>query len=336
MSRRIEVVVTIAVAVTVAALVAGPAEARAAGGGPPLPALECGTLPAGDVRLTADLTCAVPFTVIDPYGFALPWDDRAWDKLITIDLGGHTLDISAISSPCLALYWTPERCGILGPYRIINGTVVGNLGSVAQLDRVVVHGVVYLGSSQGRFEIYRESKVRKSTIVDGFLRVGRMATIQGNVLVRSWIDQSLHQTAMADLRILDNVVLASPREGIAFAPCCVRNDIGGAVARNLVIGSRGPGILVWASPYLAATEVRDNIAWANDGNGIDIRLSDFGPGNPSTSGPLTVSGNLAIANAGHGVVADGSETERRALTDGGGNRALGNALEPGCIGLVCA
>jgi hypothetical protein len=48
-----------------------------------------------------------------------------------------------------------------------------------------------------------------------------------------------------------------------------------------------------------------------------------------------VSRYLAIASSGHGIVADGSETERRALIDGGDNRAFGNATDPPCIGVVC-
>lgn len=332
--RTTLIAVVVLVAVNVGTV---PASARPERRRPPPPALECGTLPAGDVRLTGDLTCTEPFVVLDRSGYERPWDDRAWDQLITIDLGGHALDISAIQVPCLAGYRTREKCGILGPYRIINGTIIGNLGSVAQLENAVVHGVVYLGSTQGPYDIYADNHITGSWIVDGFIRVGFDATIQRNVLLRSMIDQDLHQVAMRDLRILDNIVVSSPEVGIDIAPTEIPNDIGGVVARNIVIGSRGPGFRFWAtSEHFAPIEVRDNIAWANDGDGFFSQLFSYGVDPYPRGGPLTVSGNLAVANAGHGINITEVVPERAIVVDGGGNRAIANRAEPACIGVVCS
>jgi hypothetical protein len=337
MGRRVALIVVVVLAATLVA--SGPVAARPdrPWRAPPLPALECGTLPAGDVRLTDDLTCTEPFTTESPWGGGrIPWDDAAWDQLITIDLGGHTLDISAIRVACLTNYWTPDRCGILGPYRFVNGTIIGNLGSVAQLERVVVMGLVYLGSTHGPYAIYEDTHITRSTIVDGLIRLGFNATIQGNVLLRTTIDQHAHQVTMRDLRILDNLVVASPTHGIQVMPTEVGNDMAGIVARNLVIGSHGAGILLWSSePYLGPMEVRDNIVWGNDGHGIDVRLWRFRPDGPAFGGPLTIGGNLAVGNTGQGIAVDQVTPDPSIVVDAGGNRAVANAVEPACSVVTC-
>lgn len=323
--------------------VGGTTEARGRPADPPLPTLECGTLPDHDVRLTADLTCTVPFTTTwQPGDVRVPWVPYYWEQRPTIDLGGHTLDITEIAVTCHPS--APRAvifCGIVGPYRYVNGTVRGSVGNAASFDQVNVHGNVFLGYTAGAAPT-GDASMRRSAVVDGFVRVGSKATIERSRFVRARVD-TLNNESGVVLDVHDNVFADSPGPAAVHVvvSVLVRTDISATVEHNLIVGSEGAGVRVdgqeWA---LGPVDVERNLVLRSGGDGIVVRIPAFGfpPGTeppPLEGGPVVLSGNLAVANAGHGIVVDLGDPTRSFIVDGGGNRAFANALDPPCIGIVC-
>jgi hypothetical protein len=89
------------------------------------------------------------------------------------------------------------------------------------------------------------------------------------------------------------------------------------IERNFVQGNGSDGIFVAARQ----TPVARNHAHRNAGNGIAFQEPSEGS---------VVTRNSANHNEGHGI--DGVA----GIVDGGRNRAIGNALSPQCVEVVCS
>jgi hypothetical protein len=104
----------------------------------------------------------------------------------------------------------------------------------------------------------------------------------------------------------------------------------GSFSHNIVVGG---GISLSSEdfePYGAT--ITDNIVVGSPESGIGI-------GSPTAprvraSVPVTLTGNLAIANAGHGIDAESGGNNPQ-IIDGGHNRAFLNRTNPQCIGVAC-
>ncbi len=128
------------------------------------------------------------------------------------------------------------------------------------------------------------------------------ASVAGNVFARH-AEVAVRVTGAADPRV---------------------TGVGGEVARNWILAGRGVGVEVDAPELSAALalSVNGNVAAFNSSDGIRAR----GPAE-ALAGAVVVR-NHVLANGGHGIDAPG-------VTDGGGNAAILNRLQPQCIGVVC-
>lgn len=285
------------------------------------PTLVCGELPTEDVVLRADLECPTPFHFGPD------------DEPVTIDLRGHTLTVPGDAGRCLA----PGPCGaVAGAAAVRNGTVVGTLSDIGEISRVVVLGdvEVRLGFSGAG----GPASVRRSIVLGGMVRVwGSSVSVTDNV-IRGGIDLVSTNSAIRDVHIEANWVGHSPRAGIAVTPQLGNfpGDVDGVIRRNIVWGSDGPGIDLGGGLWnLGPLEIEDNLLVGNGGSGFES--STDAPGPPAVAGgPVTVRGNTALFNRGHGIDARWmAGIDGTGIVDGGGNRAALNALDPPCIGVVC-
>lgn len=338
MVRRTVVVMVVLVVLAGTGGVTAAAASEDAPQGQPaaVPPLECGTIPDHDVRLTADLTCTEPFTMpgSEPPQFYVPPD---WELRPTIDLAGHTLDISAIAIRCHP--GAPSLlfpCGMVGPFRFVNGTIRGNIGNVFLLDQVMVHGVVWLGfTAQGVSLV--GATMQRSGIVDGVVHVGSEVTIERSGFFRSSVDNALNEAAVR-LTLRDNVFFRSPGPAAVWLQdrLGVGNDIGATVERNLFVRPEGPGILVTGSEFaFAPVLISHNLValGRDDGIRVEVGVNEALPRPDEDS--ITLAGNLAVVNRGHGIVVDAGSPERGFVVDGGHNHAAANGLSPQCVGISC-
>lgn len=97
----------------------------------------------------------------------------------------------------------------------------------------------------------------------------------------------------------------------------VRMPLGGprVIANNQFTGNGGHGLQIDTDYETSGIEVRGNTFARNGSSGVRANTGTF-------------TGNTAIRNAGHGI-------EGYGVTDGGGNTASGNGLEPQCVGVTC-
>jgi hypothetical protein len=311
------------VGVVLASLVwVAPAEAR---GRAPLTTITCGQRITTSIRVANDLTCA---------GLILTAAGRG----VTVDLNGRTLRSTALGPPCASFPppTFPPSCTIdIGEGATLTngklrGAQVGSRGgqitdvqatnssfhlAVAGLHRSqLMDGTVHFwGGSQ----ITRNRLVRTPLVTDNAFRGSCCFTIADNTLRDSVVQWP---GATASIAVVGSV--AFPQ------------DISGEIVRNDIRGGTGDGIRVSTWISLGALEVADNTVTGVRGDGIVVGGSDASPPAPPgwpTPGPVTMRGNRAVANGGHGLVIEGTV----AVVDGGGNMAAANRVSPQCVGLVC-
>ncbi len=318
--------------------------AAVAGAGP-LPGLECGQTITTSVRLRHDLICPQRFLVTAPYNGTTPLTP------ITVDLGGHTLGLATPStSPTCAYYGFYPRGGFSCPITsgtgvmltIVNGTVAGSVGSTdgsVHLSLVHVQGSVILSDSYALLGDGAD-RVSDSHIDGGVYDLNSSASIQRNLIsggVRT-DDTFVGQHVM----ITDNLITDSPTAGITIGVDYFTNpDVGGTIANNTITRSTGPGIDAGGS-NLAGLLIERNWLLANGADGIEL-----GPTEPNPASAI-ITGNVAIANAGHGFWINSTAYEagppgvlappdqQPHFVDGGHNIALFNRNTPQCIGVTCA
>jgi hypothetical protein len=302
-----------AVGIVLGIVVPGPAGATR------LPDLQCGVNPTTDVRLRHDLTCE--------QGFRGGTDAPR----VNIDLGGHKLEV--INGTCS----TFGPCGaVFDEASVTNGTVVGDLKDVRLVRRVRITGNVYLGETAGP----------ASTLEHSVVRTGRVAvlspdtTVTKNLLLGSgplgggvtFIDSLRNLT---DEQITGNHIVGA---GITVFDSCAScpDDVSGVIAGNIVTGSPGAGIDVSGQlPSLGRIDIRQNLVLFSGGDGIHVGPSPAPP--EFGGGPIVLTRNRLIFNRGHGINSEWITTDPTlGVVDGGGNHAVRNGLQPGCIGVSCS
>src|SRR3954470_16130767 len=188
------------------------------------------------------------------------------------------------------------------------GTVLTN-GTVTGFDTGV-----YSEASNGRIEdLVVKNNVHVGIKLDGFR--GGSDIVQRNRVDGNETGIRLGGTRLF-VHLLDNRVVDNVGDGIV-APD--QND-GVLVQGNHVTGNGGNGLIVSES---VARILDNNLSR----NGLDgLRADDL----PGFGTSWMVAGNHARFNGGHGLngVTPG-------ITDGGGNRAIGNGLEPQCVNFSC-
>jgi hypothetical protein len=190
-----------------------------------------------------------------------------------------------------------------------SGTVATN-GTVTGFDTGV-----YVDSNGGRVEdLVVKNNQSYGIYLDGFH--GGSDIVQRNVVEGNGTGIRL-ALAIRLVQILDNIVVNNQGDGIV-APD--QND-GSRFERNRASRNGGNGLVV--SESLAT--ILDNRL---NRNGLDgLRADDL----PEFVSAWLIAGNRARFNGGHGLNA-----MTPGMTDGGGNRAHGNAVEPQCVNLLCS
>ena len=283
------------------------------------PALECGTLPTGDVALSADLTCESGFHFGSE---ATP---------VSIDLAGHTLTVTGTNASCSA----PGPCGaIAGATQVRNGTVNGALSDIGSTSGVTVNGDVLL--ALGQSGVRGPATIRGSVVTGAVRAWGADVTIDANI-IGGGVAAVDTNTAVRNLTVSRNWILHSPRAGVSVVPVSgfFSGEITGSIDRNLIWGSNGPGIeLGGFLGNIGSLRIDANQLILNRGDGFVAGGPDVGP--PTVGGPVAVSNNRALLNRGNGIdagwIAGRSGT---GIVDGGGNQAVWNSSRPACIGVTC-
>ncbi len=298
----------------------------------PLPDLQCGVNPTTNVVLRADLTCATSFDI----------GQDLTTPPITIDLQGHKLTVTAPDAQCRLNqpFLDAARCAIFAETKVLirNGTVVGSIGLASQPDagrvsNVLLGGDVWLTAAGGTVA----GSVVSGTIHD----FGLSATIHGNVIRNGGItfDDSfnglqLHVTSNRITKSIGPGIFGTVGGGGDFA-----NDVVGEISSNTVSGSQGSGLEIsGALANIGTLSIASNHFTNNRADGI--RLTAVGdPGDTELGGPVTVSGNVASRNDGHGIDASwitSLTATGTGIVDGGGNVAHNDHLSPSCLGVICA
>jgi parallel beta-helix repeat protein len=98
-------------------------------------------------------------------------------------------------------------------------------------------------------------------------------------------------------------------------------SVGNIVRGNVVVAAEGDAIAVATTGDgpLSDSDISRNVTAESGVNGIHV-----------ASSATTITANLAIRNAGHGIDA------LPGVTDGGANRAFANGTDPQCVNIVCA
>jgi hypothetical protein len=321
MLRRIMVSLAVS-GLVVIGLAAQPAAAA------PLPDLQCGVNPTTSVRLREDLTCTSSFVI---------GEDLSTPPL-SIDLGGHTLTITTPDVGCQASQplVDPTRCAILGDTKINvrNGTVNGSIGLSSQPDAgrvtaATVNGDVWLSAAGGA--------VSQSTVSGTIHDLGSVATVHANWIRGGGIVFDDTFTGMV-IHLADNHISDSPGAGISGVlggGGDFPNDVTGEIAGNRVFSSHGAGIeITGALGNVGPLMVAMNRVSGSGGDGIS--LTGVVDEDSGLGGPVTVTANNTLNNAGHGIDASwATNLMGTAIVDGGGNLAHHNGMKPKCLGVVC-
>ena len=262
----------------------------------------CGDVITVDTVLTADLVC-----------------DGTSDGLVigadgvTLDLGGHR-----ISGP--GAYATPYaavRAAGLTDVVVTRGTVTGFQTGVV-LDESWGSTVTKLTASANDQGINLagggQHLVAKNTVTANGRDGVRLGLSVGNTVTQNTVDGNTWGISVADgsqsNAVSRNVVTGSHQNGLAAFEWAA----GTSFTQNTVSGSWSDGIVVRTET--SGTTLSQNTSSANGGAGLLVANS------------LLVK-NTAVNNAGQGIIAAG------ASTDGGGNKAAGNLVQPQCSGVVC-
>lgn len=315
--------------------------------------VRCGDTITTDVVLTRDLTCS---------GTAL----RVSASGVTVDLAGHRLRGDG----------TGTGIDVGTPYYVDDVTVTGgrienfDIGVNLRWYDATLHDLTVVGNRNGvvgglAHVAITDSVVARNDVgmVQNGLTSVAGSTFRGNgegILCR---DANL---SVVDTRFSDNgegvdsrlcgVVVGSSSfvggaVGLSVQPLgfgmdvrgntfktdgigvLVKRALGGVrtIADNEFTDNAASGLVVDNEPAWPGVQVSGNVF---KGNGFAPGANVDPAGNPLVSGAwsddgTTFTGNQAIGNAGHGIEAYGA-------TDGGGNSAWGNGLEPQCVGIVCA
>jgi hypothetical protein len=299
-------------------------------GASPVRDLQCGINPTTNVMLRADLTCATSFDV---------GQDLSTPP-ISIDLRGHTLTITAPDAPCRLNqpFLDAARCAIFGETKLTvrNGTVIGSIGLASQpqggrVSDVHVEGDVWLTGSGGA--------VNQNTIDGTVHDFATTATVHSNWIRGGGItfDDSFNGL---EVHFTSNLIRKSPGAGIIGSlggggefP----GDVVGEISLNTVTGSVGSGIEIdGALGNVGRLAIALNRLTNNGADGI--RLTTAGDEDDTNlGGPVTLFGNVASRNNGHGIDASWiTSLTGTGVVDGSGNIAKGDGLSPKCIGVICS
>jgi hypothetical protein len=297
-----------------------------AGGGEP-PPLTCGDSITSDVVLTVDLACE---------GTALTVDGSN----LTVDLGGHT--VSRTVPPELDVGFDPAVIAVFGDgVTVQNGEVVGTgRGSGSALTAYGVGSRLHdLQVRSGDVWLLGASRLQASRVTNGDVYVaGSGAVVADNLVRRGTIEVESTEASVRDFVIAFNTVQDSRRAGITACPFFFAlDDVRGTIALNQVLRSRGAGIELRCDlQAIGALQIAYNLVAENDGDGMFI-VGDLvtEPPTPDSGGPVTLTGNQAVSNAGQGIFAPWVRGVPSAIVDGGGNRALLNGETPVCVGVRC-
>jgi hypothetical protein len=285
---------------------AGAAEARVRSAHTPPPAcmapgsvVEIGA----SVQLTADFGCSLDVVSAD---MTTP---------IVVDLGGHTLDGFILDDTNAPLY-------------VRNGTVTGRVGpelrapdSATKITIDHVHVMGDAGAVLGGDLIIRFSQIDGAVLVGGNNTAIHWSVVRGGISMTD-TDNGL------SLSITHNLIVGAPGAGIFVLDEFLRPDIGGTISSNTITRSTGSGIDLGLGTDLSGLQVDHNLLTLNGGDGITLGPSPFAVG-----GSVTLTGNTAIGNAGHGF--NLQPTAPDTVTDGGHNRAAANHTAPACVGVAC-
>jgi hypothetical protein len=266
---------------------------------------------------TAGLALAIAVAAITPaVAGSHRFLDVAWGVVITADVAlvrnlncvGDGLTVT--NGALLDLHGqrvrgngTGRGITILGTGTVLtNGTVTG------------FETGVYSEASNGRIEdLAVKNNARVGIQLDGFHGGGDI--VQRNHVEGNGTGIRLGGTRLL-VHLLENHVTDNLGDGVV-APD--QND-GILVQGNHVTGNGGNGLVVSES----VARILDNNLNRNKLDGL--RADD----RPEFVAAWMVSGNHARSNGGHGL--DGLTP---GITDGGGNRAGGNGLEPQCVNFTC-
>lgn len=199
----------------------------------------------------------------------------------------------------------------------IEGGTIGSLGDAYEADlRLVDNEIGSLEAQESRWEL-RDNRI------DGRVHLfdPAAAVVTGNRF--DGPDSQLHLNGLApDTDVVDNVFTAGKGMLVEYW----RDDAELTVARNRFVGNLGTGLAIDRAADGPSNDfsvaVTANRFVANAGSGMTVRWGD-------QASVVTVGGNVAGRNDGHGIDAPGA-------TDGGGNRATANGTSPDCIGVACA
>lgn len=291
--------------VAAAASAAALAAAAAIAGSVPASALDtigCGDVITVDTVLTADLVC-----------------DGSSDGLVigadgvTLDLGGHSISGPGAYATPYAAVRAAQRTDVT----ITRGTVTGFQAGVV-LDQswgATVSKLTVAANDQGvNLAGGGEHVIAKNTVTGNGRDGVRLGLSADNVVTQNTVHDNTWGVSVADGSsgnlVSRNIVTSSHAVGLAA--------FGGALdtvfRQNAVSTGWGDGIVTTADT--SGSTVDRNTSSANGGTGVRV------------ANGLVVR-NTAVDNGGQGIVATGTST------DGGGNKAAGNVVEPQCEGVTC-
>jgi hypothetical protein len=274
-----------------------------------------------DERLTHDVVCTF----------------MAFDTAATIDLAGHTLSVGNIHNDGRA----DAETFINGRLIITNGMFSsGNIhlrhvretGSLQLetgglfLERSTFDGdlSIGLGALNGGTFSAVGSFMHGNTATVG----GRIAVTRSVIVGNAFTDNHAAGIRFAvDHSLIAGSLTIDPDD--PFPP----GDVQGDVSHNLFLGG-GLVLAGFGMIGLGPTTITDNVVLHNPAyNGITVGSNrQLGS---TVSGPVTLAGNLAIGNHGHGIDAESSGGIQPQIIDGGHNRAFLNQTDLQCVGVAC-
>jgi Right handed beta helix region len=269
--------------------------------------------------------CPTPGAVVDVeasihltanYGCSLDVNGGTSTTPIVIDLGGHRLNGFVLDDD------TPA------PVVVRNGTVTGSVGPLSHapdagttitIDHVHVMGDA--GAELGGDLTITFSQIDGAVLVGGNNTAVRWSVLRGGISM----DDSNNGL---NVSITNNLLFGSPGDGIHLLDEFTRPDVAGTISWNIVARSAGSGIDLGDGSDLAGLVVSHNLISDNGGDGIVVGPSPFAIG-----GTVTVTGNIAIRNGGHGFNLRPTAPDK--VVDGGHNLAFANRTAPQCVGVAC-
>ena len=142
---------------------------------------------------------------------------------------------------------------------------------------------------------------------------------------------------LTNFEVSDNLIVGNTGNGIGLhTHFFSADDVTGTITRNFVSRNTGDGIsLTGDLRDLGAVEISKNLVAANTGTGIVVSGTLESPLPVITGGPVTLTKNAAVFNAGQGINAPWIPSWPSGVVDGGGNKAFANGTAPACVGVSC-